>query len=83
MSSAGTARITGVIFSASPTGTAHSTICSYATPFRVGVHFDTDDSLFPPATAANAHHSETYSLAASGAAMGYQGFYLNYFQVSC
>ena len=83
MSPAGTARITGVIFSASPTGTAHSTICSYATPFRVGVHFDADEALGPGAAAATSHFAETYDWSPAGGTYGFVGFYLNYFQVSC
>ena len=79
---AGPARISGVIFSITP-ATAHSSICSYVTPFKVGVKFDQDDAIFLASMAANADHHETHDFSAAGGAYGFQGFYLNYFQKTC
>ena len=78
---AGPARISGVIFAA--TGTAHASICSYVTPFKVGVKFDQDDAIFLASTAPNTDHHETHDFSGSGGAYGFQGFNLNYFQKTC
>jgi len=66
--------------------TTHITICSFAIPFRVGVHFDADESiaLTPASTALLSLYVETHNFGpASGGALGTRGFYLNYFQGSC
>ena len=65
------------------TGTAHTTVCSFATPFKVGVHFDSDEVVFSPVTTASAlTHSEN-APTSSGSGIGYTGFYLNYWQATC
>ena len=79
----GVSRICGNFWSASSTATAHTTTCSYATPFKVGVHFDTDEVVFSPVTTASAlTHSEN-APTSSGSGIGYTGFYLNYWQSTC
>jgi len=79
----GVSRICGNFWSASSTATAHTTACSYATPFKVGVHFDTDEVVFSPVTTASAlTHSEN-APTSSGSGIGYTGFYLNYWQATC
>ena len=81
---AGVSRICGNIFSATTSGTAHATLCSFATPFKVGVHFDSDEVVFSPATAAKQTNSENNAVATStGAGLGYNGFYLDYWQATC
>ena len=74
-------------------GTAQSTICTFSTPFKVGVHFDANESLFgttnPDPTAAAAaptgpiDSTENGDVAATGAGNGYSGFYLSYWQNTC
>jgi len=78
-------KISGVMFSAAggATLTAQATICSFARPFRLGVHFDGDEATFEPCTAANADHYETCSFTPAGGGFGFHGFYLNYFQKTC
>merc|ERR1712045_773217 len=78
----GPSRISGQLWGLA---TTHVTICSFATPFKVGVHFDADESiqLPPAATAALSLYTETHNFAPAGGALGTKGFYLNYFQVSC
>ena len=78
----GPSRIGGQLFGLT---TTHVTLCSFATPFKVGVHFDADESiqLTPASTAALSHLVETHDFTGSGGALGIRGFYLNYFQVSC
>ena len=80
--SPGPSRISGQLWGLA---TTHVTVCSYATPFKVGVHFDADESiqLTPASTAALSHLVETHDFTPSGGALGIRGFYLNYFQVSC
>ena len=81
---AGVSRICGNIWSATTSGTAHATLCSFATPFKVGVHFDSDEVVFSPLTAAKQSNNENQAVATStGAGLGYNGFYLNYFQATC
>jgi len=81
---AGVSRICGSFWTATTSGTAHATTCSFATPFKVGVHFDGDETVFAPLTAAKQTNNENQFVATStGAGLGYNGFYLNYFQATC
>ena len=77
-------RICGAFFSISPT-TGTSTLCSFAVPFKVGVHFDADDAICTPPTASAARDSceNDPAVAPVGAGYGYSGFYLAYWQNSC
>ena len=79
---AGVSRICGNFWNASPGTTVHATTCSFATPFKVGVHFDQDDTLFSPVDAAAITHSEN-NPSSSGSGIGYTGFYLDYWQATC
>ena len=79
---AGVSRICGNFWTATSTDTAHKTTCSFATPFKVGVHFDQDDTLFSPVDAAAITHSEN-NPSSSGSGIGYTGFYLDYWQATC
>ena len=74
-------------------GTAQSTICTFSTPFKVGVHFDGHESLYgttnadptaaAAAPAASIAATENGAVAATGAGNGYSGFYLSYWQKTC
>ena len=87
----GSNRICGVYFhvgavAAGPpaTQTTHQTACSYAVPFRVGVHFDAFESFTNPVpTSANLDKFENSAITATGSGYGYSGFYLNYWQNTC
>ena len=62
------------------------TACSYVTPFRVGVHFDSDEALGVANTADDAIASieNAFSPAIStGEGQGYNGFWLAYWQNTC
>jgi len=80
----GVSRICGNFWTATSTGTAHATTCSFAKPFKVGVHFDQDDVVWSPASspAALLTHYEN-APTSSGSGIGYTGFYLNYWQSTC
>jgi len=67
------------------TGTAHATLCSWATPFKIGVHFDADESLADPTVAVTPNFNLFENdLSATGAGgYGTSGFYLAYWQNSC
>jgi len=86
LSTATAHRICGSFFSISPT-TGHSTLCSFAVPFKVGVHFDADDAICDIGDAAAARDScendKSTGAAPVGAGYGYSGFYLAYWQNSC
>jgi len=81
-------RICGTVFHVAThaaTVTAPATACSWAVPFKVGVHFDADEALVaaPPAPTANYNAAENYPLVSGGGGYAYSGFYLNYWQNSC
>ena len=78
-------RLCGSFFQGSTTaGTAHETACSYATPFKLGVHFDGEDAIrahnYNTANKLNLPENAPIS---KGSGQGYQGFWLNYWQNSC
>ena len=52
---------------------------------QVGVHFDADENIGAPATAASPNfvYTENDPAATTGAGLGYAGFYLAYWQNSC
>jgi len=81
-----TNRICGTIFNAASPTAVHATACSWAVPFKVGVHFDQDEAIdAPPAPAYNLLENDITGTTghSKGAGYGYSGFYLNYWQNSC
>merc|ERR1712232_616474 len=81
-----TNRICGTIFNAASPTAVHATACSWAVPFKVGVHFDQDEAIdAPPAPAYNLLENDVTGTTgiSAGAGYGYSGFYLNYWQNSC
>jgi len=79
-------RICGALFNANPTAaTVHATACSFAVPFKVGIHFDEEESIAanPGAATPNLNGFENDPAATSGAGYGYSGFWLNYWQNAC
>ena len=78
-------RICGLIFNGASAQTSGGTVCSYAIPFRVGVHMDSDENISAPGTITppdNFDNAENIPTS-SGSGYGYSGFYLNYWQNSC
>ena len=86
-----TNRICGSFFNAIAPATAHGTACSYAVPFKVGVHFDADDNIAADADAAasgftapaTAHLDKVENADDGVHGLGYSGFYLAYWQNTC
>ena len=82
-------RICGAIFRGDNNDVApQMTVCSFDTPFRVGVHFDSDDIVGRKDDFAAFDHLENMhqSLAAAGdglSGVGYSGFQLDYWQNLC
>ena len=77
-------RICGGVWAVAPNAIAvavQATTCTWATPFRVGVHFDSDE-IFGADTGNIFDHTENRS-PANGAGRGYQGFQLAYWQNTC
>ena len=68
---------------------SHATACTYATPFKVGVHFDNDEAIAaPPVGAASPladidHCENCPTTIVGNSGRGYQGFYLAYWQNTC
>ena len=88
----GTDKLCGILFNASPTATESdtATVCSYVTPFRVGVHFDSSEAIGAPPTVAAADNYNAIENAAqgpgttsNGAGTGTNGFWLAYWQNTC
>ena len=59
------------------------TICSWATPFRIGVHFDSDEILGDTDTGNVFANSENRAPGDGIAGYGTQGFQLAYWQNTC
>ena len=78
-------RICGAIFNAAASPqTAQATACSFVTPFKVGVHFDEEESIHAsPFATPDLNKAENDPAATSGAGFGYSGFWLHYWQNSC
>jgi len=86
----GTDRLCGILFSAAAvTTTVTATVCSYVAPFKVGVHFDSQEAIgagTPVVTAANNWGAieNAYSPPTTlGEGIGHAGFYLAYWQTVC
>merc|ERR1719282_18018 len=62
---------------------SHATACTYATPFKVGVHFDNDDIILAPGDIAAAQNAGENPPVGSNNGRGYNGFYLAYWQNTC
>ena len=78
-------RICGTVWSLDDSANAiainPATLCSYSTPFRVGVHFDSDDVI--NAAAADTFDNIENSAPTGVAGIGYNGFWLAYWQNTC
>jgi len=87
----GVGRVCGSLWNVnSPTRTLMTT-CTWATPFKMGVHFDANDSVDPAAsTAANYENAENHGFVACNptspacfSGQGTLGFQLAYWQNTC
>ena len=79
-----TNRICGSLFNAQASPqTAHGTACSYAVPFKVGVHFDADDNIAADASAVSPDLDKVENADDGVHGIGYSGFYLAYWQNTC
>jgi len=76
-------RVCSGVLSGTADAAAQATICSYATPFRVGVHLDDEEVSYDPIMAANMDHFDVPQAGGNGAGPGYLGFWLDYWQVAC
>ena len=78
-------QICGGVLSGDPTATVPGTICSFTNPFRVGVHFDSDEIFGAQTGAAGGTFDSTENeVDANGmAGLGHNGFYLAYWQNTC
>merc|ERR1712037_404887 len=84
-------KLCGIQFNAgSIADTATETVCSWKTPFRVGVHFDDSEAIVVTANIADANNFNAVENAANppattslGAGVGSNGFWLAYWQNTC
>ena len=60
---------------------AAATLCSFSTPFRVGVHFDSNEVI--NTAAADTFDNIENSAPTGSEGIGYNGFYLAYWQNTC
>ena len=77
----GATRICGSFFNSATGQAAHQTLCSFATPFRIGVRFDADEATGD--NGENAHGLIENETSISGSGFGYTGFWLDFWQNSC
>ena len=73
----------GVLQGANAQAAPQTTICSWDTPFRVGVHFDSDDIVGRKDDGAVFNHLENMVQNDGLAGTGYTGFQLDYWQNLC
>lgn len=82
---AGPSKICSTYFTATTTaGTVvHNTVCTFTTPFKIGVHFDDDESHFLAVTANMLTFTENNNVYTAGSGAGWSGFYFDYWQQAC
>merc|ERR1712156_828992 len=73
----------GVLHGTNAAIAPQQTICSFDTPFRVGVHFDSDDIVGQKNDNAAFDHLENMVQADGLAGKGHTGFQLDYWQNTC
>jgi len=81
-------RLCGTVFAAPATATiAGATACTWAKPFKIGVHFDEGESLVATEQAAKkfnlGENIGSTNIAAGGDGYGYSGFWLAYWMNAC
>ena len=69
-------------------GTALATVCTFKTPFNVGVHFDSSEGIgaladLPGTDNYAAIENAIIPASAAGEGIGYNGFWLAYWQRTC
>ena len=69
----GVQKICGTWFNAAPGTNVQATACTYANPFKVGVHFDGDDNIILAANAAAMANVAEHGFAAGAAATDVSG----------
>ena len=90
--SIGIDKVCGIVFNGAAAATGTGTACSYSAPFRVGVHFDGSEALSLALT--NNDDADAYEAIGNaitpgtgtgtvGEGVGYNGFFLAYFQNTC
>ena len=77
----GANKICGGVFNSIISEAGHETLCSFSTPFRLGVTFDADEAINLNTGDTFDHLENEDSTAGSG--IGYTGFWLNYWQNPC
>ena len=86
-------RICGIVWNATPAsdGILVVTACTFKTPFRVGVNFDGEEAIAGPLAdrddkdALGSVENQVWASGDGtvGEGVGYNGFYLAYFQKTC
>ena len=80
---AGPSKVCSTYFTATASAVVHNTVCTFTTPFKIGVHFDDDESHFFPLTASMLTFTENDATFTAGSGAGWSGFYFDYFQQAC
>ena len=76
-------RMCGVFWNAATAQTTHATACTFAAPFKIGVHFDADEAIAATVASPNYDSLENNAVTNTVSGVGYNGFYFNYWQNSC
>ena len=75
--------ICGAVWNSANNNAGLDTICTWTTPFRVGVHFDSDEILGDTDTGNVWDNMENRTPANGVAGFGTSGFQLAYWQNTC
>ena len=83
-------KVCGIVFNGAAAATGTGTACSYSTPFRVGVHFDGSEAIDAGAAGTIDQNDAFINIENAigpaqtvGEGVGYNGFYLAFWQNTC
>ena len=83
-------KVCGILWSAKQdnSATALATACTFHTPFKIGIHFDASDTVAEAAQKTGGDNLKqvengVLSPSTAGEGIGYNGFWLAYWQNTC
>ena len=79
----GPSKVCAQYFSATTDSVVHNSVCTFTTPFKMGVHFDADEAHWLPTAANLFEKTENAAIYTAGAGPGWAGFYFDYWQNAC
>ena len=80
---AGPSKICSTYFTATANAVVSNTVCTFTTPFKIGVHFDGDESHWLALSPNMFEKTENSAIYTAGSGAGWSGFYFDYWQNTC